>query len=244
MQKTPQRLGKSPLVESLFEIRFESSIPTAGDLFPGLLFPSLRENFPEVEPLPLASVPREIRNRDEFLYQPSHRLKGTSNSVQLGDRVVTVSSQDYGGWSQFKSTIEMIIDRVRQTDLVKQVERYSFRYINIIEAVDEDNQLSLLNLTIAVASQPPNERGFQLRLERDDDGFVTIIRIVPRSEARNESGKKVRGLLLDVDTIKEKFDDDLFSEHSHLLETAHDQVSQIFFSMLSESTLLKMEPVW
>ena len=34
----PVALGKSPLVEALFEVRFEPSIPVAGEILPGVLF--------------------------------------------------------------------------------------------------------------------------------------------------------------------------------------------------------------
>src|SRR5947208_14988444 len=99
--RMPNQLGKSPLVEAIFEMRFEAAAPAAGDLLPGLLYSAMKNQYPQVIPLPLGSIPREIRDKTaDLLYQPSHRLANGAHSIQVGDRVLTVNALAYPGWAK------------------------------------------------------------------------------------------------------------------------------------------------
>src|SRR5438093_10100772 len=127
----PQKLSVEPLRETIFEVRFEPATPAAGDLLPGLLYSAMKSDYPEVLPLPMASVPRVMREKNPDLhYQPSHRLQGKSTSVQVGDRVVSLITTEYPGWNRFKEKLEALIELVRGTGLAKHVDRFALRYVN------------------------------------------------------------------------------------------------------------------
>ena len=137
----------SPLRQAIFELRFVPTIATAGDLLPGILYSVLKDDYSEVLPLPMASVPRNIRDLNPDLkYQPSHRLSSGPHSVQIGDCSVLLHTTEYPGWDNFKQRIESLIDALNQTGLVKQIERFSFKYTNLIEASKSEKQLPLLNM--------------------------------------------------------------------------------------------------
>jgi len=241
----PSQLGKSPLVEAVFEMRFEAAAPAAGDLLPGLLYSAMKDQYPQVVPLPLNSVPRDIRDRTAgLLYGPSHRLANGPQSVQVGDRVLTVNSLVYLGWAKFKERVESVLEAIKGTDLVKRVERFSFKYVNLIEAAKTEGQLHFLNIRIEVIGKPPIERGFRLRVERDDGDFVTIIETIPNATAKSTTAaKEVSGLLINVDTICSKVGESFFSNKGPLLEEGHSVLKNIFFSLLTDDTLKRLEPV-
>lgn len=242
----PMKVDKSPLFEVLFEIRFEPTTPAAGDLLPGLLYSQMKADYPDVIPLPMANIPRQIRDQNpDLLYQASHRLRGTHHSISVGDRVVSLSSTDYPGWNRFKEMVESVIRGVESTGLFKNVERFSFRYINVIEAPETDRQLPLLNVRIELTGSAPIERGFLLRVERDEGKFTTVIQITPNSKATIPIiGKTVSGLLIDVDTLSVGLGNEFSTNRSFLLEEAHSVVKRTFFSLLSPSTIEKMGPKW
>ena len=151
----PTTLGKSPLLEALFEIRFQASRPAAGDLLPGILFSALQGQYPDVISLPLARVPRDLRENDvNFLYQPSHQLVGKNSSIQIGDRVLALAVQIYPGWSEFKMQAEQLVGSGEKTGLIENVERYSFRYINVIPVQEGQPQLQSLNAKIELGEAP------------------------------------------------------------------------------------------
>ena len=242
--RMPKQLGKSPLVEAIFEMRFEADAPVAGDLLPGLLYSLMKNQYPQVIPLALSSIPREIRDKTADLsYQPSHRLTNGPHSVQVGDRVLTVNSLDYPGWAKFKEHVASALLAIKGTELVKRVERFSFKYVNLIEAAPTEAQLSLLNLRVELIDGPPRERGFRLRVERDDDDFQTIIEMIPNTTAKHtRAAKQVSGLLITVDTIRSKVGE-AFLTNKSALEEAHSVLKKTFFSLLTEDAVRRLEPI-
>ena len=137
-QVMPKKLRKSPLLEALFEVRFVPLVEGAGDVLPGLIFGRLRSKYARVEQLPAAAVPRTVeRVRRALVYQASHRLHGSNGaSIQVGDRVAAVSTTAYPGWEVFRSMVLELLGVLRETSLVKVVERFSFRYINMLASND------------------------------------------------------------------------------------------------------------
>jgi uncharacterized protein (TIGR04255 family) len=239
----PTTLGKSPLLEALFEIRFQASRPAAGDLLPGIFFSALQEKYPDVISLPLARVPRDLRENDvNFLYQPSHQLVGKTGSIQIGDRVLALAVQVYPGWSEFKMQAEQLVDSGEKTGLIENVERYSFRYINVIPVREGQPQLQTLNAKIELGEASVLERGFQLRAEFDDEDFTSIVQVVPNSIAQPIGGEEVSGLIIDIDTHRSSGDVNFFEDRSQLLEDGHNALKRLFFSLISDQTLLQLEP--
>ena len=175
-QPLPQLLAKCPLREVIFELRFAPSKPAAGDLLLGILYSALKKDYSEMIPLPMASVPRQFRNQNpEMLYQPSHRLGSGMNSVNVGDRVVNVHTLEYPGWSRFKERAESLIGALQATGFVQQIERFSFKYTNLIEAAEPESQLPLLNMHVELCGKAPTEKGFHLRTELFEGKYTTII---------------------------------------------------------------------
>lgn len=245
---SPKRLGRSPLLEALVELRFEPATPTAGDLLPGLLYPAVKEWHADVTvtPLPDAALARAIRERSqELMYKPSHRLMGGSNALQLGNRVISVSTTEYLGWPQFKGMVESLLSNLRRTGFVKTPERFSLKYINVIPSTEAERQLALVDLRIEIAGGPPSDKGFMLRIERVDEGFVTIIQVAPNAIAKSSiTAQEVHGLLIDLDTVRGALPNDFLNSPGELLEKAHAITKYNFFSLLTKSTLERLEPVW
>jgi len=239
----PQKLSKSPLLEAIFEVRFEPSAPAAGDILPGLLYASMKDEYPEVSALARASVPRELREGTPVLrYTASHRLSGELKTVNIGDRVVSLNAVKYPGWSRFREMVETLLKAVSGTELVKRIERFSFKYVNLIEASQDQRQLPLLNLQVTLMGIVPIERGFRLRAENDEGKCTTIIQISPNGRARIHTAEEVFGLIVEVDTIMVELGDDFLTNPAPLLEEAHMVAKHTFFSLLTEDTLRKMGP--
>src|ERR1051326_2793995 len=97
--RMPEKLSLLPLREIFVEMQFEPVIPTAGDILPGLLYAQMKAEYPEVMPLPMANVPRKVRQQNpDLIYQASHRLHGVPGSILIGDRVVSLTTLEYPGW--------------------------------------------------------------------------------------------------------------------------------------------------
>lgn len=243
----PSRLSGSPLIEAIFEIRFSSELTNAGDVLPGLLYQALKSEYPEVQALPMAGVPRNIRASDpNFLYQPSHRLVGGKQAVQVGDRVISVSNTDYSGWASFLRKVQQVLDTTDQTKIVKTVERFSFRYINLIkpEFLQRKSFYELLNLEVTLMGQRPMERGFFLRTESDQDGFTTVVQVIANAmiQIGYVAGVQTMGMLIDIDTLNSNVPGDFLKNSTILLEQSHQIVKETFFSLLQTETISLLGP--
>lgn len=141
--------------------------------------------------------------------------------------------------------VQVVVDQVKRTDLLKRVERFSFKYTNLIEAQSGEKQLSFLNLSMQLLGESPLERGFHIRAERDDDDFLTILEIIPGSSVKNLAiPKDISGLLITVDTIRQGVGDDFLMNASPLLDQGHLIAKQTFYSLLTDSTIGRLEPVY
>lgn len=244
--KMPEKLELLPLRETVFEIQFEPAIPTAGDILPGLLYAQMKAEYPEVVTLPMASVPRKVRQQNlELLYQASHSLRGASSSILVGDRVVSHTTTKYPGWTLFKDKLISLIRVLKSTEQAKLVKRFSFKYTNLIEAPSAEAQLPLLNMRVDFVGGPPNERGFHFRAELDKDNCTTIVQVAPRSSVKIASEQReISGLLVDIDTIRFNPGPDFLSKPEMLLAETHLVAKNTFFSLLTPSTVEKLKPVW
>jgi uncharacterized protein (TIGR04255 family) len=239
--RLPVRLERPPLVEAIFELRFETNAPSGGDLLPGLLFSQLRDVYPEFAPLPLSSVPREIRERDGNLrFKPAHRLAGKSSVVQVGDHSITVSkSPPYVGWADFSAEIRRVLEALRGVRLVTTTPRCSFRCINVLPA-PLGAQLQLLNGSFELGGLRAPEAGFQFRTEFKGDGLVTIVQL-----ATNATTPTVQvGLVVDVDVVHELGSADFWASRDLLLDLLHGRAKKMFFSLLTDSTISLLGPTW
>jgi uncharacterized protein (TIGR04255 family) len=245
MPGMPVAFGKSPLLEAVFELRFQAAVGHAGDLLPGLLYSALKDEYPEVQPLPMANVPRELREKQpNFHYQATHRLAAASRAVQVGDRVLSLSvTSPYPGWVTFSDAIGRLLRVVSETGMVRAPERFSFRYINHLPAEPGQTQLSFLKLRIDSPGYGFTERGFHLRLEHVEDGFLTIVQVAPNTAVEGPGRPPAVGLLLDIDTIRELPGKSL-ADVGGDLEGAHQVAKRAFIALISEPTLVRLEPTY
>lgn len=244
--KMPEKLKLTPLRETVFQVQFEPAIPTAGDILPGLLYAKMKAEYPEVMPLPMANVPRNVRQQNlELHYQASHCLHGASGSILVGDRVISLTTLEYPGWTLFKGKLVLLIEVLRGTEQAKAIKRFSFKYSNLIEASDEEAQLAFLNVKIECGGALPSERGFLMRTELEQGKCTTIVQIAPRSVVKvSPANSEISGLLVDVDTIRFEPGSEFLSKPDVLLEEAHLVAKKAFFSLLAPSTVERLKPVW
>lgn len=239
----PKALKNPPLVEALFEIRFDSTVEAAGDLLPGLLYGRYK---PKAEPsaLQLANLPREFRGQDPALrYAPLHRLQAGSAVLQVGDHVAALSHTDhYPGWRGFRKEIHDMVDHLASTELIASIERFSLRYINVLP-VPEGSQLAAINGEFKIGGTPIPEPGFMLRYEARRDGMVTIIQM--KAQATVERPKRVSGLILDLDAICPFTGNISATGMAERLDRLHDWQRSLFLDeLLTKDALSKLEPMW
>lgn len=243
-EKMPLKLKREPLIEAVWEIRFASARQSVADLLPGIVFNTL-DKYRNIVRLPSADIPAPIVEQDPNLkYVPTIRLEGGNHAVQIGKHVVSLSCRrPYSGWKMFSPNIRELIGMLRNTKLIDQLERFSLRYINLIE-LDQPPRLSCLNLELKLGSYGIHTRPVQLRTELTENELTYIIHIMsPVEVSLLGEDEKRRGVLLDIDTIRQvKEKGETWTEVETHLDEVHLASKRMFFDLLTPETLVRLGP--
>jgi uncharacterized protein (TIGR04255 family) len=239
--KVPVRLKKEPLIEALWEIRFTSSKQSVAELLPGLIFNSLPDKYPNTVRLPTANMPPELVEADPNLrYLPKIRLEGGNHAVQIGEHVISTHvRRPYSGWRNFSAEIHALIDAVRKTDLIDRLERFSLKYVDLID-LGQPHDLSCLNARVELGGQQIRSP-VHLRAEVQKEGMLHIVQIASSATAvLPEEKAPITGVLLDTDTICNLTEGESWKEVESRLDAAHTKAKALFFSLLTNDTITKL----
>lgn len=240
----PVRLGKEPLLEAIWEIRFSDASPSVTDLLPGMLFKAFPEKYLKAVKLPAASIPAPLADHDPGLqFAPKIRLEGGKQSVQVGDRVVSLSCRrPYPGWERFSADIRELAEGVEDTGLIERLDRFSLKYIDLIE-LESPIGLEQLQLELRLGKYDLAAKPVHLRTEIKDNDFIHIVQIMSPAEVRlTDVDSRLKGVLVDIDSIMPLTDEDSWAALHQGLDAVHASCKNIFFSILKQETIEKLEP--
>jgi uncharacterized protein (TIGR04255 family) len=241
----PTKLKHDTILETVAEIWFSSSEPSAGDLLPGLMFHSLRSEFPTLQKFPTADIPKQFRDGNPaFLRQPLQSLNGKNKRVYIGDRSIGVSHNlPYPGWSSVKQTIVNVVDALKKSELITNVERVSLKYSNILEMDNDKDQLMLIDIDLKLGGYDLRMPGRFIRGEFDIDDFIAIVDVKTGAVAIVGEIQK-QGLSVDVDVIFSPTINYSIGELADTIEKLHNTEKKVYFGLLTESTIEQLGPVW
>lgn len=242
--KIPTRLKKEPLLEAVWEVRFCGTKPSVADLLPGMIFSALPGKYETIVRLPAADIPAPIVEHDPNLrYMPKIRLENGNQAVQVGEHVVSLNCRrPYSGWNKFSSDIRDLAKVLQDTCLIATLERFSLKYMDLIEA-DQTLGLGCLNLDLKLGEHEISKRPVQLRTEIKKDDLTHIVQIVSPAEVELPGHEpRLKGVLLDIDTIKPLAENESWNDLDRRLDDVHLACKRMFFSLMRPETVNKLEP--
>lgn len=246
--KLPTRLKKSPLLDAVFEIRFSSQMPVSS-IFPGILYNKL-DGEKVIEQQASAQLPKEMRDADPSLqFAPLIRIKWKEYILLISDRSVAVGCKmPYPGWAKFKNTIVQVTKILKEGGIIKSIQRYSIKYVNLIPFPDLKKQVSSVKLQVTLGRHVLEKEIFHFRIEIKQDGYINAVQIVSSAFVTTEDKTTKQGLIVDVDTIcniENKHFNEFISELENNLDGIHKKNKEIFFEWcLTPETLAFLEPLY
>ena len=246
MQKLPIRLEREPLVDALFEVRVNPSLPLA-DIIPGFLMHDLG-NDARMTRLPAADIPFPIRKQDQNLkYAPLNRIDWGSYSISVGDSNIVIGCKmPYPKWPNFKAAILDILGRIAKLNPEGPVERYSLKYVNLIPATDYTNQIGKVRMNVTLGDLSVSEQHISLQVHEKTADAIHIYNIVTGAHARMDDGKELAGIIVDIDSIRHVSAPSLMALALNFeggLEALRQENKKKFFSCLTKTTIEEMGPV-
>jgi uncharacterized protein (TIGR04255 family) len=235
----PKRLRSEPLIESIWEIRFSSEVRSVGNVLPGFVFNGFASEY-QIEPLPAGNVPRELREADpNLIFAPTVRLSLPPYSIQIGDRVLSFNcSRPYSGRATFGEKIRALASVVEQTGLIKKLERFSMRYIDIIPS--SGPSLEPLDAVVKVAGKDLSKSSSLIRAETEEGEFINILQIASSVALQVSESETLSGILVENDTIYGK--ESSWSLLREKLDALHELNKKLFFDVLKPETIAALGP--
>ena len=201
--------------------------------------------------------------RGQTFHLPSQRLtlrsdmcrrssmEGSNYSVQIGEHMVSLSCRrPYSGWVDFSKEIRSLAYVLRSTMLIERLERFSLKYIDLIELKQPPN-LECLDVDLKLGGSRIDTGPVQFRSELKEQGLTHIIQIVCPAKVDLPGDRAFIGVLLDIDTIHpipltdsntEK--DKAWDIVDRSLDTVHAASKSMFFKLLTAKTVESLEPVY
>lgn len=251
-RKLPIKLGKEPLIEAVFEIRFQSSVPfSATNIIPGIIFQSFPGKVGGVEKLPMADLPEQVRKQDPILAsQPLLKIGFEDHLLLIGDNsFCVVCTLPYMGWSSFKAKIIELLSILGKHNLITEVQRHSIKYVNVLEGNNDEDLLKKLAFNCQIGKhQLQHPSNVLLKVESKIDDVIVILGVTsPAKVTPLKADKEISGLVIDVDCIYQhkpimwtEFMNDIDSK----LNSIRWLNKSYFFDCLTEDTLNSLEPVY
>jgi len=248
VEKLPTKLTAEPLIDALCEMRFSAAV-AASNILPGLLYKELGGGANvRLETLPASQIPPELRQADPMLQAtPLMRLFWEGFVIGVGDSSVTVSIYGkYPGWPKFKSAIMKVMDATIRSGIVTKIQRYSIKYIDVIE-FGAGRPAGGLDLSLSIGAHKLQGEVAHIRVEVHDSPYIHIIQAITTAEAALVGGERRRGSLIDIDTISTDPDsvpDGFMKSLAENLDIIHTKNKRVFFECLTEQTLQDLGPIY
>lgn len=248
-KQLPLKLGKEPLVDAVFELRFRAAAP-ASSILPGFLYSQLTQRGEKatVNKLPLAQVPDSIRRGDPNLqFAPVVKVDWERFVLLIGDASIAVGCKmPYPGWKDFSPAIQRIVEEIGKIGIVTAVDRYSVKYTDVVPGSDLKRQVSGLNWDVRVGEHKLGAEIATIRLEIPRDDYLHIV-LLQTGASIAVNGRETEGVVVDVDTIfkvPQLTVAELTKGFSDRLDTIHMKNKSMFFECLTDDTIKALEPVY
>ena len=243
--KLPIILEREPLVDAVFEVRLGGD-PHMSDLLPGVLFGQLDPR-PTIQRLPAAEIPQPIRASDPNLaFAPVIRLDWGEFAISLGERNLVIGCKlPYPKWPRFKATILDIVGRVAAVGITGPVERYSLKYVNLIQASTIADQIKQIDMAVRVGEVNATDDHLSVQVHRNEGDTLHIMSVVTGAQAALADGNLVFGAVVDIDSIRVAHFADLCTFAAKLapaVETLRLANKTKFFSCLTSAAINEMGP--
>lgn len=230
MDKLPLSINPCPIIEAIFEIRFESSFP--GDAIFGIVFNQFKDEFQNVEQLPVLQLPAAIRNQDPNLkYTPHYKIKKDNFIIQIGPNVFSLTNiKEYCGWGNFSKKIFDTYNKLSELNLIQKQLRTALRYINILPDV---NIFEKSNLGIQLNNDNLGGNQINFTAEIPYEHGASNLKLINFAEAIFEN-QAIKGSIVDIDTHVQL---DKLASFKEAIECAHTAEKKLFFNLLEKKFL-------
>jgi uncharacterized protein (TIGR04255 family) len=234
--RLPNKINPCPIVESIIELRFEPEVPD--DAIFGLIHREINDEY-EHQKLPILDLPDYVRkNQPNLKFKPYYKFSNETHVINLGPRVISlIKKEPYKGWNSFSQNAKSIFSKLSRLEIVRKTERLGLRYINFFDGDIYDK----VNLSLTLGNERFIKEDTYIKNVFEESGHKIILQVGNNANL-NRNGKAGKGSLLDVDVHLEKMPNEFLINSENTLNKVHKTEKRIFFKLLNDSFIKKLNP--
>ncbi len=236
--RVPKHITPDPILEAVAEVRFLPQ-PVPDAVF-GVVYPLVEAQYPAFEKLPILQLPDEVREKDPNLqFAPHYRLKTGSTILQVGPRVISLTTSDYDNWNSFSRNVLDLFRILEERRVFGPIVRVGLRYVNFFE----QNILPRSTVKIEIAGKSIVDQQIFVRTQVDAAPYVTSIQIVNQASV-GQPPEARSGSAIDLDTfvLSPALGKDRVGRFADLLNRGHAELKQRFFALLQPDFVASLNP--
>lgn len=219
------------------ELRFVTRVDWT--LLPGLLFPLIKERYPDQRKLAVASLPEEaLQQIPDLAYASRMQFSGQQFVLNFGPKMVSLAFRgEYPGWQRIKTELEWLSGQIRKADFIQEGDRLGMRYIDFFEGDIFEH------LVLDVQSGGEKVKGVAMNFATVFQRGEMTARLILNNAATVPRGAEMRsGSILDLDVWMGASSFDVSGDLMAKFEAAHQFNKEIFFGLLKTEFLDSLAP--
>ncbi|WP_163444736.1 TIGR04255 family protein [Flavobacterium columnare] len=239
--KIPKSIEPDRIKDAIIEVNFESELPNEVNL--GMFFSVLKNDYKySNKPIGTKQLTSNSMNFDKeitlslggisLFYNDKIKFQINNNSIAFN------CLEKYLLWDNYSNEIKKVLNLVSSTGTIKKIKRVGVRYISEYSQIDlKDN--TNFSFTFGFPNVVSNNYSFSTEFDLKDFRVVLNLSnkipivinnvIVPTS-------------VIDIDVVKNNLDINEFNNLFEIINLAHDLEKEVFFQILKEDFLVKLNP--
>ncbi|MFN8250354.1 MAG: TIGR04255 family protein [Ferruginibacter sp.] len=245
--RLPVKITPDSIKDSIVEIKYSSRTPF--EVLVGFIYNALDDTYKYTNrPAPnnnqqVGGLPSSI----EFQIAPLNIF--FTETIKLDIRpnsLIFNCLNGYRGWLTYKSEIEKTLNQI---STVKEIEKYNRIGVRYISQYSETDITSCTKFNFSFGMPEVVSDTYVFRTEFNQEYFRIILSL--QHKAQMLTGKFINNVAetkpistIDIDVIAENLSLFTVPELSDFLDKIHDKEKEVFFSIISEDYLKKLNPVY
>ena len=234
----PSQITPNPLINSMVEIRFESSL-SEEEVLP-TLFPIFSKEFPKLKE---RHIPIEIKQQDSDLrYAANYVFSNDKYSVFIDNNVIGFENvnNEYQLWTNYFPVIMENINTLKNLNIISKVERIGVRYSSLFENINSFSEILTIDIKFPYPEYVESDYVFKTQLKK---GNVILLLQLVQNATVQQIEKMKTGILIDIDaSISDNIENSTNEHIFSLINQLHFEEKKLFFSLINEKFLATLNP--
>jgi uncharacterized protein (TIGR04255 family) len=231
----PKEITPSPILFATVEIRYTST--NISESLLSEFYPLLGNDLPKIRN---SNIPAELKEKNVSLrFTPDFNLSNDDFSVAFGTNSIAFGIVNgYKLWDNYYSFIKNQLEKISQTQLVKNINRISLRYASLFEDINSFEKSLKYYPRLEVPGFTENVEIFRTKLSNANNTNF-LVQLAPNANVARDNIQKT-GVYIDIDASKDISLESIDNTLIDLIDKLHTEEKELFFNLLDNNFLANL----